>query len=91
MKVRAHLIIHGRVQGVFYRRWCLENARELNLTGWVRNRDDGTVEAVFEGEEENVREMIERCHEGPPRAVVTKIDVKFEKPKEEFRDFRIIY
>jgi len=91
MKVRAHLIIHGKVQGVFYRRWCLENARELNLTGWVRNREDGTVEAVFEGEEENVREMIERCYEGPPRARVTKIDVEFGEFTGEFSDFRIVY
>jgi len=59
--------------------------------GWVKNREDGTVEAIFEGDEEKVKEMIERCYEGPPRAMVTKIDVKFSNYGGEFSDFRIVY
>ena len=66
MRVR----IEGRVQGVGYRYWTERVAGELGLTGWVRNRRDGTVEAVFSGAADDVAEMLERCRDGPPSAQV---------------------
>jgi acylphosphatase len=72
--------ISGRVQGVWFRAWAAEQARELRLSGWVRNRRDGSVEAVFSGPEATVREMIERCREGPPAARVERIVEQPEAP-----------
>lgn len=66
------VVISGRVQGVGYRAWTVAKAGELKLKGWVRNRSDGTVEAVFSGE--HIDAMIEACKEGPPAARVTGID-----------------
>ncbi|QWC57607.1 acylphosphatase [Erythrobacter sp. 3-20A1M] len=68
------VILHGRVQGVFYRDWTVETARGLDLVGWVRNRSDGTVEAHLEGERDAIRRMIEAMHAGPPRANVDRIE-----------------
>jgi acylphosphatase len=75
MLVIRRLRIHGRVQGVFYRGWSVEAARALGLRGWVRNRRDGTVEMLVQGEAEQVESMIARCREGPPVARVERIDV----------------
>lgn len=69
-----HLVVHGRVQGVFYRDWTVETARRLGLAGWVRNRCDGTVEAHLEGESGAVERMIAAMREGSPRADVERID-----------------
>ncbi len=66
--------VHGRVQGVWYRGWTVEQARSLGLSGWVRNRADGTVEALVHGPEDAVAELLRRCHDGPPAARVTRID-----------------
>ena len=88
--IRIHLIIYGDVVGVGFRAWAVGNAKELELTGWVRNADNKTVEAVFEGEEEKVKEMIERCKKGPEVAWVEKVDVKWEKAKNEFDGFKIL-
>ena len=90
MRVRAHLIIEGRVQGVAYRYFAREVADSLGLQGWVRNLYDGNVEAVFEGERSKVEMAIERCHEGPPFAVVTTITVSWSDNAEGLRDFRIL-
>lgn len=68
-----HLKIHGRVQGVFFRRWVVEEATARGLRGWVRNRSDGTVEAVFSGGMNAVRDMAKACHQGPDRARVTRV------------------
>ncbi|GFP90779.1 acylphosphatase [Phtheirospermum japonicum] len=68
-QVRA--VIKGRVQGVFYRNWTIDNAKELGLKGWVRNRRDGSVEALFSGSPDKVQEMEQRCRRGPPDAMVT--------------------
>jgi acylphosphatase len=87
--VRVHLLVSGRVQGVFYRGTCLEEARARGLAGWVRNLADGRVEAVFEGPEEQVREMIRWCYRGPMGARVEAIDVKHEEPQDEPVGFRI--
>ncbi|MES2985330.1 MAG: acylphosphatase [Pseudomonadota bacterium] len=69
-----HLIIYGYVQGVGYRAWVIEGARRLGLTGWVRNRAEGTVEAVFVGKRAAVLRMVEACRQGPDRARVTGVD-----------------
>lgn len=66
--------IHGRVQGVWYRRWTEEQARAASLSGWVRNRGDGSVEALFSGSDEVVDRMIALCNQGPPLAKVTAVD-----------------
>ena len=68
-----HVIISGRVQGVWYRAWTQKAALELRLSGWVRNRLDGTVEAVFSGAPEQVEAMIAKCRRGPPLAKVKDI------------------
>jgi acylphosphatase len=69
----VHCRIEGRVQGVYYRSWTQQTARELGLSGWVRNRRDGAVEAVFSGDALAVDTMLQRCKEGPPDAMVTAI------------------
>ena len=69
-----HVIIHGRVQGVGYRAWTHHQAELHGLEGWVRNRRDGTVEAVFSGPEERVETMIKACWEGPRGASVQRIE-----------------
>ncbi|KAI9086236.1 hypothetical protein K1719_031690 [Acacia pycnantha] len=69
------VVIKGRVQGVWYRNWTIENATQLGLKGWVRNRKDGSVEALFSGSPEAVQEMEQRCRRGPPDAVVTGLEV----------------
>lgn len=68
-----HLKIRGRVQGVFFRRWVVEEATRRGIRGWVRNRADGSVEAVFSGELDAVRAMAKACHQGPPKAEVTDV------------------
>ena len=70
------LRIHGEVQGVWFRAWSAEAARELGLRGWVRNRRDGTVEMLVHGEPDAVEQMIARCRVGPPAARVVRIDVE---------------
>lgn len=72
----VHVVISGRVQGVWFRGWTCEQARALGLTGWVRNRRDGTVEAVFSGPPGAVGEMLANCRQGPPAARVTDVTVE---------------
>jgi acylphosphatase len=90
-KARAHVIIEGRVQGVFFRAHTQEMADLLDLTGWVKNRRDGRVEALFEGERSKVQQMIEWCHRGPSEARVTKVLVTWEDFAGEFKNFSIAY
>ncbi|EEF42908.1 uncharacterized protein LOC8284487 isoform X1 [Ricinus communis] len=71
----VRVMIKGRVQGVFYRNWTIENANQLGLKGWVRNRRDGSVEALFSGDSDKVQEMEQRCRHGPPDAMVTGLQV----------------
>jgi acylphosphatase len=68
------LIVHGRVQGVWYRGWTVDQARALGLDGWVRNRRDGNVEILVSGPDAAVAELIRRCHEGPPAARVERVE-----------------
>ena len=76
MIVSHHVIITGRVQGVFYRAWAQAQARELGVSGWIRNCPDGTVEANLAGEEEAVARMIQRMGEGPSNARVDAVTVE---------------
>lgn len=88
-RVRAHVLIAGQVQGVGYRFTTQDMARVLKLNGWVRNLRDGRVEAVFEGGQEPIDQMIHWCHQGPPAARVDQVTVEFEPP-EGLRGFEIV-
>jgi acylphosphatase len=79
--VRKHVWITGRVQGVWFRQSCAELANHLQVTGWVRNLPDRRVEAVFEGEDAPVREIVAWCYKGPPRAVVRDVAISAEQPE----------
>ncbi|OGM22208.1 acylphosphatase [Candidatus Woesebacteria bacterium RIFCSPLOWO2_01_FULL_39_21] len=89
VNVRAHLFIQGRVQAVSYRFWTQRSAQSLEFTGWIKNLDDGRVEAVFEGPKEKVEEMVEKCKKGPRFSNVEHIDVIWEKATGEFEEFEI--
>jgi acylphosphatase len=88
--IRVRAVVHGRVQGVFYRDSCRTEARRLGVRGWVRNRADGTVEVVAEGPRDSVDQLLTWCRQGPPRASVTGVSVTDEAPAAE-REFRISY
>ncbi|MGH7369972.1 MAG: acylphosphatase [Candidatus Methylomirabilaceae bacterium] len=79
-KARAHVFVAGRVQGVGFRAYTVDEAGIRGVTGWVRNTLDGRVEAVFEGERATVEAMIEWCRKGPRGARVSSVDVTWEKP-----------
>jgi len=89
MKVRAHIFVSGRVQGVFFRVETRYEAMKRNVAGWVRNTSGGRVESIFEGEREDVEKLIEFCERGPSGARVTKIDVQWEEYAGEFSGFKI--
>jgi acylphosphatase len=91
MIVRAHVFVSGRVQGVFFRFETRRLARRLGVGGWVRNLRNRRVEAVFEGEKENVERMIEFCGRGPSGARVTDVEVRWEEPTGEFEGFNVRY
>lgn len=90
-KTRAHVFVSGRVQGVYFRQNTKQVATRHRVTGWVRNLPDGRVEAVFEGDEMDVNEVIEWCHVGPPKSKVEDVSVKFQKYTGEFADFSVNY
>jgi acylphosphatase len=77
------VIVHGAVQGVFFRVEARDRARSLGLAGWVRNVPDGTVEVVFEGDDERVESMVEWCRQGPAGARVEEVEVDWSEPKRE--------
>ncbi len=89
MRIRAHVIISGRVQGVFFRAETQAMALQEGLSGWVRNLPDGRVEAVFEGENETVDRAIAWCRHGPRLARVDDIDVRWEDEISECRGFEV--
>ena len=91
MRARAHVVVSGDVQGVFFRQETKRQAEAHDVNGWVRNRDDGSVEAVFEGEKQDVKALVEFCKHGPSGAMVTNVDVKWENFTGEFNDFKILY
>lgn len=88
-KVRAHILVSGRVQGVFYRRNAQDKAREFGLTGQVHNLVDGGVEIVCEGDKEKIEQFIEWCKQGPLMAKVGSCEVEYEEYKGKFDDFEI--
>jgi acylphosphatase len=87
--VQAHVIIQGRVQGVFFRVETRKAASRYGVAGWVRNLPDGTVEAVFEGTRQQVEQVIDWCRKGPPLGRVDGVDVKWESAAGKFNDFSI--
>ena len=86
---RVYIIVHGSVQGVFFRSNAKREAESLGLTGYARNMGDGTVEVVAEGPKEKLDELIEVCKKGPEAAVVEKVNVKFDKATNEFKGFDV--
>jgi acylphosphatase len=88
-KVRAHAIITGRVQGVWFRAETKRAADAHGVTGWVRNKRDGSVEAVFEGPKDAVDAALSWCRQGPPLAKVKNIDVRWEDTTAEFNAFEV--
>jgi len=80
-RVRTHVFVSGRVQGVFYRATTRDEARDRGVDGWVRNLDDGRVEAVFEGPQSAVDEMCEWCEAGSRAATVSGVEVTKEPPE----------
>jgi acylphosphatase len=88
---RARVVISGRVQGVNFRWHTQRKAQELGLTGWVRNRGDGRVEAVFEGGHQAVESMVTWCQIGSPSAQVDGVEADYEEPTGEFTRFRITW
>ena len=87
---RVNIIVRGRVSGVFFRAAAQREARRLGITGWVKNRGDGSVELVAEGEEDAVKEIISWSHHGPSAARVDNVDVRWRAYTGEFSDFRIV-
>ena len=86
--IRRRVVVHGRVQGVFFRDTVRSRAEQRGVAGWVRNRADGAVEAAFEGPEEAVETVVRFCRQGPRGAEVENVEVIEEQP-EGLRDFRI--
>ncbi len=91
MKKRVHVIVKGKVQGVFFRYNTMKVAQSLGIKGWVRNLRDGSVEIVCEGEDKDIDELIKWCWRGPPGAFVEKVDIKEEEYVGEFSNFEIRY
>lgn len=91
MKVRAHVIVAGWVQGVFFRSETRRVANAYGVKGWIRNLQADRVEAVLEGEEKSVKKVLEFCRKGPPAARVDKVDVSWERYSGSFDDFQIRY
>jgi acylphosphatase len=87
---QAHVFISGSVQGVGYRQFVKQNARKLDLTGWVRNTEDGGVEAVLQGEESMIQVMIEHCKKGPFMAEVSHCGFEWEDWDTRFESFTIV-
>ena len=90
-EARAHVIISGRVQGVCFRMETQRAAKNIGVSGWVKNRFDGTVEAVFEGDKKQVDQIIEWCRKGSSLSVVSNLEIAWESFAGEFKDFDVTY
>lgn len=89
---RVHVYVYGDVvQGIFFRAYIHEKANELDVFGFVKNIDDGSVEAVFEGDNSDVDELVENCKEGPRGAKIDDVEVVDEEYEGDFEDFEIRY
>lgn len=91
MKKQIILKIYGRVQMVMYRDSARRQARKLGLIGWIMNDSDGAVKLIAEGEEENLKQFIDWCYNGPILAKVDKIDIKWQEATSQFKEFEIKY
>lgn len=91
MKVRCHIFVSGRVQGVGFRVTTEQMASFFGVNGWVRNTEDGRVEIMVEGEKEKVEELIKWLKKGPPLAKVENLEIEWQDYKGEFNDFKIRY
>lgn len=89
-KSRVRLQISGQVQGVFFRRSAKVKAGELGIFGWVRNKSDGSVEAIAQGSKDKINEFISWCRKGPPFAKVENVEIDWKKDLEDFGEFEII-
>ena len=87
----VRVVVHGRVQGVFFRDFTCREAGKLGLRGYVRNCPDRTVECVLEGEEQNIDKMIDWLHKGSPMAAVSRVDIREEMVKPGFSNFEVRY
>ncbi len=87
---RAHVMVSGQVQGVFFRDSTRQKAQELGLAGWVKNTPEGRVEALFEGPSDRVREMVRWCEEGPQQASVENVDADFEAAGGDLEAFEVL-
>lgn len=90
-QLRAHVVVHGLVQGVWFRASTKDEADRVGVTGWVRNLPDGSVEAVFEGMKKSVEAIVGWCHRGPAGATVDKVDIVWEPYSREFGHFEVRY
>jgi acylphosphatase len=88
---RVHAVLSGRVQGVAFRYYAMEWAREEDVTGWIRNLPDGRVEILAEGRRENLDRFLERVGRGPRMARVDRCDTAWDEPTGEFPDFRVAF
>jgi acylphosphatase len=87
---RVHLFVKGRVQGVFFRAATQREARRLGVTGWVKNRNDGSLEILAEGEEDAIKEIVGWANHGPSAARVDQVDVRWRGYTGEFAEFAIV-
>lgn len=85
-----HLIIKGKVQGVFYRATAKEVAEEIGVTGWIKNTSEGNVELMATGTEEQLIYLIDWCKQGPPKSIVSDVMVTKKEKEEAFKDFQIL-
>ena len=89
--IAKHILVKGEVQGVFFRKTTRQIAESLNITGWVKNTEEGDVEIFAQGSQEEIAQLIEWCKQGPPRAEVEDVEVKDAKPDDSVKRFLIAY
>lgn len=90
MLKQVHLYIKGNVIGIGFRAWTKIQAKIIGVTGWVRNNEEGFVEAQIQGEEEKVRQIIELIKKGPPVSHVAGVEIFWQEPKEIFDEFKMV-
>jgi len=90
-KIRAHIIVSGRVQGVYFREQTRKGAKKLSVSGWIKNLEDGRVEAIFEGEKEKVEKIVNWARRGPFFAKVNDLEIEWGEYQGEFESFEIVY
>ena len=89
--IAKHIIVSGIVQGVFFRKHTQQKANELNITGWVKNREDDRVEIFAQGDATNLQHFVEWCKKGPPKAEVERVEVTDDEADNHLKRFSIVY